>query len=93
MGQKFKSGFVGSSAQGPHKAAMEVSAGLPLVMELWVFLQVQMVVGRVQFLVAVGLRSLLSCWCQGGYSQLLEALTFPRHVALSQPGCLFLQVW
>lgn len=62
---------------GSHKAAVTVSDGLHSLLELGELFQAHVIVGRIQFQVVVGLRSLFSCWLSAkGCSQLSEALQF-----------------
>lgn len=78
------------------KAAFKMSAGLCSFLELRVPIHVHIVVGRIQLLVAVGLRSLFSGWLSALASQVLQSvhrslLSAPLHRFFSYLESLFLQ--
>lgn len=73
-GQKSSHSLAGSSAQGLRLQSICPQGSLFL--EVRASSKLYVVVGRIQFLVAVGLKSLLSCWLSAsGCSQVIERPT------------------
>lgn len=75
--------ITGSSDQGLHKAEIKASAGLHSHLELrFSFTPVQ-VVGRIQFLIVVGLNLIFLMAISRDCSQLLKLLSGPSYMAYS----------